>query len=125
MDMTPMIDVVFLLIIFFMMVSQISEIKRAKLDLPKLWAETEQDVSKLTVNLDATGQIMINARPMSLLEMVALLQNELDETNTPASDLSVVLRADRSCDSTFVNQVVAELGRLGVLMIRIAVQDPN
>ena len=35
MNMTPMIDVVFLLLIFFMTVSQVSQINRERLRLPK------------------------------------------------------------------------------------------
>ena len=42
MNMTPMIDVTFLLLIFFMTVSQVSKLNREQLELPRQQGTEEQ-----------------------------------------------------------------------------------
>ena len=45
-NLTPMIDVVFLLLIFFMTVSQVSKINKERLDLPQQQGAEEQPEDK-------------------------------------------------------------------------------
>lgn len=123
MDITPMIDVVFQLLIFFMTVSQITESKRAQLDLPDVGATLEQTHAALIVNLDAAGRIDVGAVSMTLDGFRGLLQNEL--TQTSAELINVVIRADRHCQSQTVNELVALLGQQGVKQVRIAVTQPR
>jgi len=120
--MTPLIDIVFLLIVFFMTVSQISEIKRAKLDLPKLKTQGEQHQAELTINIDSKGGISIGGSDLNIDSFQAMVQTEYANSNNTLA--SVVIRADENCDSTSINQVVATLGRVGIQYIRVAVEDP-
>ncbi|MFT5525392.1 MAG: biopolymer transport protein ExbD [Pirellulaceae bacterium] len=120
--MTSLIDIVFLLIVFFMTVSQISEIKRAKLDLPKLKTDGEQHQAELTINLDKKGTIMVGGGDLTIAQFHNLVQTEYANSNNTMA--SVVIRADENCDSAFINQVVTTLGRVGIQYIRVAVEDP-
>lgn len=72
MDMTPMIDVVFLMIIFFMIVSDMSQQDLAELVLPK--AEMAQD--------DETeeGRMIINIVRDGTLEIKRVAYNSLDDS---------------------------------------------
>ena len=120
--MTPLIDIVFLLIVFFMTVSQISEIKRAKLELPKLKTNGEQHQTELTINIDKQGAIMVGGGDLTLDQFRTLIQTEYANSNNTMA--SVVIRADENCDSGAINQVVAALGNVGIQYVRVAVEDP-
>ena len=58
--MTPMIDIVFLLIVFFMTVSQISESNKELLQLPQLEGSQDLQPSTLTVNINRAGDILVS-----------------------------------------------------------------
>jgi len=123
-DMTPMIDVVFLLLVFFMTISQISEIKKEKLDLPELQGTQDQLPSSITVNVDEKGQIVVAQGPVSINQLVNLMQKELVKVDQDPRRLRIVLRADEKAKCQTVNQVVNQLSQLEIKKIRIAVRVP-
>jgi len=121
MNLAPMIDVVLLLIIFFMMVSQISEVNRSNLELAKLRGKNEQMPAALTINIDKDGAIIIAGKTLNQTRLLELISAQPGEP----SELSVVIRADWRCDSTHVNNTISTLGGHGVKMVRFAVVDAN
>tara|TARA_R110002111_G_scaffold259308_1_gene329291 strand:- start:96477 stop:96890 length:414 start_codon:yes stop_codon:yes gene_type:complete len=92
-DLTPMIDIVFLLIIFFMVGTQFTEMERQyDIKLP-----TVTDAKPLTnlpddiiVNVQQDGEISVNGEKKSLPELEQAL--ELARQNFPGQ--SVVIRGD-------------------------------
>jgi len=124
MDMTPMIDIVFLLIIFFMTVTQVSELNRERLELPKLPGAEDQKQTTLTVNVDADGDIVVSGNRVSMAQLLSLVSIELAKLGDDPQRLTVVLRADERGDCRTVNQLVNSLGRLQITRLRIAVQVP-
>ena len=121
-NMTPMIDIVFLLIIFFMTVTQVSEVNKQQLELPQLKGSEDQKPSTIIINVDQEGLIQIAARQRTIPEVVNMIGNELQSVGGNTNLLTVVLRADRRGTSRTVNQVVENLARIGVNQVRIAVQ---
>ena len=65
-SMTPMIDIVFLLIIFFMTVSQITYVNDEPLELPKLAGTDDQETSTFTINITPSSNIVISGKETSL-----------------------------------------------------------
>ena len=67
--MTPMIDVVFLLIIFFLVSSHLArQESQMDLELPVAAAgeeDTNQDVPRLTINVKADGTLWLAGRPIA------------------------------------------------------------
>ena len=85
-NLTPMIDVTFLLIIFFVLVSQIVEVENADLDLPRpeeAASELPGDQSRIVINVlrgaggDAVGYRMSNQRYMAELGFVFIIVGKL------------------------------------------------
>jgi biopolymer transport protein ExbD len=68
-NMTPMIDVVFLLIIFFLVSSHLArQESQMDLELPVAAAgeeDTSQDVPRLTINVKADGTLWLAGRPIA------------------------------------------------------------
>jgi len=122
MNMTPMIDIVFLLIIFFMTVSQVSEINKERLELPKLKGSEDQKRTSLTVNVDQSGDIVVSGNRITNAELLTFVSLELAKVGDDPDRLSVVIRGDERGDSRTVNEIVTSLARLQVKKVRIAVQ---
>lgn len=125
MDMTPMIDIVFLLIIFFMTVTQVSKMNKEQLDLPKLKGSEDQKPSVLTINVTENEEIIISGRGLSVDDLIALLNRELRRVGDNPQMLSVVIRGDRRGRSGGVSSVVRALKRLNILQVRLAVEVPQ
>jgi len=123
--MTPMIDIVFLLIIFFMTVTQVSKLNKEQLELPKLKGTEDQKPSVLTVNVTETGDILVSGRKFSAGEFVSLVNRELRRVGDDPNLLGIVIRADQRGASAGVNSVVATLNNLQIKRVRIAVEVPQ
>lgn len=125
MNMTPMIDVTFLLIIFFMAATQVSELNKERLDLPKLPGAEDQQRTTLTVNVDRHGEMIVSARRVTMSELLTYVSIELSKVGDDPSRLTLVLRADQRGDCRTVNRIVTALARLQVDRVRIAVEVPR
>ncbi|MEQ8784905.1 MAG: biopolymer transporter ExbD [Pirellulaceae bacterium] len=122
MDMTPMIDITFLLLIFFISVTQVSKSERLALELPKAKGQENEEPTTLTINVDQQGDIYITGERVDLRRMATLVDHELRLVGNNASQLKIVVRADRRGTSETVNEVVTSLADMGLLQIKIAVE---
>ncbi len=124
-NMTPMIDVVFLLLIFFMTVSQISQTHHQPVELPKLAGATDQEASVMTINVLQDGRIVLGDQLATTSDVLAAVSRELADLDDDPSRLTVVLRADERGTSRTVNDLVRALGQMQITRVRIAVQTPE
>lgn len=123
-NMTPMIDIVFLLIIFFMTVSQITRTVDIPLPLPRV---TEGDSatrnSTITINLNAEGTILIAGQPLSLQNALAAIESKLEKSGNDPGKIKIQLRCDRNCECRHVSELLESLANIGFLDVRSAVSD--
>ena len=127
-ELTPMIDVVFLLIIFFMVAAQFARITRAELDLPQEKGEQEQAAEEagLVINLLADGSIEVAQRTIGIEELLQIVQEEIDRL--PSGDprnVKLLIRADRNNDTATLNDLFNRLRSLGVGAARLATEVPR
>jgi len=126
-EITPMIDVVFLLIIFFMTTAQYARISRADLELPREPGEQEErsDEAGLVVNLLEDGSLVIQQTTVTLEELDAAIRAAAArETGGSIADVRLMLRADRRADAGRLNAVLDHLSALGVRSTRMATEVP-
>lgn len=124
-NMTPMIDVVFLLLIFFMTVSQISAVQKERLELPNLAGAQDQSPKRLTINISRKGRIVINGKTHSAAELVDLISSLIDKAGGKTDAVQIALRVDRRGNSKTVNQVTDILSKLDIKQSRITVEVPQ
>ncbi len=123
-NMTPMIDIVFLLIIFFMTVSQITRTVDHPVDLPIVQQGSDQTrPSTITINLDDKGDIVVGGRELQFNDAIDAVQNQLESKNFDASQIKIQIRCDRDCESRFVNRLVERLAQVGFTQVRVAVAE--
>ncbi len=95
-NLTPMIDVVFLLIIFFMVATSFAEMERdIELELPEVASAAALTAApkQRVVSVQAEGQIRLDGEQMSLSE----LTQKLAAARGEYPELSVVIRGDAAC----------------------------
>lgn len=122
MNMTPMIDVTFLLLIFFMTVSQVSAVNKEQLELPQLKGSEDQAESPITINVDEHGTIVVSGDRLTLPQLVAAVSDEIVKADNDPSRLTIALRVDRRGTCRTVNEIVTALAKLDVRRVRIAVE---
>ncbi len=123
-NMTPMIDVVFLLIIFFMTVSQISRINAHHIQLPEVSAApTIDEPITISLTIDAQGDLFEHGNRITFDLAVARVQSVLSESENDPSRVVIQIRCDRRATSNSVNQLVRALAALGIKQIRTAILE--
>src|SRR5215475_2503474 len=96
-DLTPMIDVVLLLIIFFMLSSQFAQAQRAPMDLPKEQGRPSKPEGPSLVVIDVVGpdRYRLFDVSMSLTEVVTAVAAQLGAAD-PSAQPDLVIRAARN-----------------------------
>ncbi|HAN98274.1 MAG TPA: hypothetical protein DCQ98_12960 [Planctomycetaceae bacterium] len=124
-NMTPMIDIVFLLIIFFMTVSQITQVNDEPVELPKLEGLEEVDPKVFTINVRQDGSLVISGSDVDLPAAVLYVGQELAAAGGDPGKVRVMIRCDRRASSAPVNELVRRLVDLGVRQVRVGVEMPR
>lgn len=123
MNMTPMIDIVFLLIIFFMTVSQITQSLDEPVDLPNVGPDGRPlETVSITINLNEGGRKVIAGRQYEMKELMQAVRRELGRVNNQADQVKILIRCDRNCPGKHINELSQELGKAGISRVRLSVQ---
>ena len=121
-DLTAMIDVIFLLLIFWMVVARLSDAAQSHVDEPVSdSAAMERFVPRTwTVEIpdDATGLVRVADRWVEVDQLGVLLA---DQPGSPA----VLVRADARVDATRVQSVLSVIAKAGVARVGLAVREPE
>ena len=123
-NLTPMIDVVFLLIIFFMVATSFAEMERdIELELPEVAAASALTAApkQRVVSVQAEGQISLDGEEVSLLQ----LTNRLRAARNEYPELSVVIRGDASVAFQHVAASLAACKEANVSDLGITVRLAN
>lgn len=125
-DLTPMIDVVLLLIIFFMLSSQFAQASRRPIDVPREAGEKVADESTETtlIDIDGPDRYYVLGRPLTLAELVAMVQSDLKRRGTAAQP-EFMVRADRASPATELNKLATALTQVGVRTWKLATVNPG
>ncbi len=90
--MTPLIDIVFMLLIYFLLTTNFMVDEGIKIKLPQAKAAAPQTEETITIFVDAQGRAFIAEKEVSL----ALLFDHLKKKIGSKEDELVVVRADRA-----------------------------
>ena len=122
MDLTPMIDIVFLLIIFFITVTQITKVNQEKLPLPSVVYSEDQTPTRVIINVKQNGQIVIDGLQKSMDQAMYYLGRKIEAKKNDPTKVRVTLRVDYRCTNRVPKALVREIKSLGILAIQIGVE---
>ncbi|VGO22829.1 ExbD/TolR family protein [Pontiella sulfatireligans] len=123
-NMAPMIDMVFLLLIFFMVASHMSKMDRTPVELPVASKSTvpENALGRQLITIrshDNTGEevdILMNLKLVDVEEVAPIVEKMLAENK----EAEVYLRADRFAKHKHVKEVMAACAKGGVANVIFA-----
>ncbi|MDX1754819.1 MAG: biopolymer transporter ExbD [Marinobacter sp.] len=121
-DLTPLIDVVFLLLIFFMVSTTFTRESHLQVDLPEADGVTaETEVRQIDVVVNAQGQYVVNERTLvnNRLETLERAIRELAQGDT---SLPFIITADANTPHQFVVRAMDVAGRLGFAKLSITTE---
>ena len=124
-NLTPLIDVVFLLLIFFMVSTTFTKESRLTLELPEASGDpAPQEVVPLEVIVDAHGQYMVNdltvVSPNLKGLKAAIAEVSGGDTSTP-----VVITADAKAPHQSVIRAMDAAGQLGFTKLSLTTREPQ
>jgi len=125
-NMTPMIDVVFQLIIFFLVSSHLAK-QEAQLPLPLPLAasgakEGHETNPRVTINVLADGQLSLAGKHLAAGELSQRLRTKLAEAGP---DLEVRIRSDRHVAYQRVEPILLACAQAGIWNVAFAVYRPE
>jgi biopolymer transport protein ExbD len=113
----PLIDVVFLLLIFFMVTSHFDVASGVRIRLPQVAKMIyDQHENKVTVVIDRSGQAYLEGKKTDMKTLMARLEALVQEDNL----YQVVLQADKDVKHGAVVEAMDVAKRAGVRSIVIA-----
>ena len=124
-NMTPLIDVVFLLLIFFMVTTTFSRETRLLVTLPEANAEAAQsNPSQIEILVSRDGSYSINGRALVNSRIETLVQGLEIESGGDRS-LPILLIADAEATHQSVVTAMDGIGQSGFTRMSIATQRPQ
>ena len=123
--MTPLIDVVFLLLIFFMVTTTFSRETRLLVSLPEAHAEAaEINPAQIEIIVARDGSFSINGRGLVNSRIETLVQGLEIESGGDHS-LQILLIADAEATHQSVVTAMDGIGQSGFTRLNIATQRPQ
>lgn len=115
-NMTPMLDIVFIMLIFFIVTAVFVKETGVKVNRPE--STTAQNVKRIStlIGVNAEGEVWINKEIVQLEEVYPLVAR-LRQQNPKGK---IVITADTKADATIVVRIIEQLNLLGVSGTSIA-----
>jgi biopolymer transport protein ExbD len=124
-NLTPLIDVVFLLLIFFMVSTTFDRHAKLKVELPEASATPAQvQQEPVVISIDAKGNYFIDDRQLVNTKLETL-KIALRKTVADKEDVSLVLRADAKTPHQAVVRAMDAASQLGLTRLSIATIEAN
>lgn len=119
-SLTPLIDVVFLLLIFFMVSTTFKHESELKVQLPQANAEAvEHERKTLEIVIDAQGRYFVNDQEV-VNRRLETLKRAIDTASRGGTDAPLVIRADGRAPHQAVVTAMDAAGQLGFVHMSIA-----
>ena len=119
-NLTPLIDVVFLLLIFFMVSTTFEHQSRIQIELPEATAEaTKPDDESLEIIIDAQGRYFLGEQQVVNTELKTL-KGAISKVLGEREGLTVIIRADAKTPHQAVITALDATSQLGLTRISLA-----
>jgi biopolymer transport protein ExbD len=115
-DMTPMLDIVFIMLIFFIVTTSFVKESGVTVNSPQATTASQQDSANIFIAITAQGEVWVDRRPVdprSVRAIVARLHADNPEG-------SVIIQSDQDASTRMLVEVMDQVRLAGVEGIAIA-----
>ncbi|MGB3726245.1 MAG: biopolymer transporter ExbD [Glaciecola sp.] len=117
-DMTPMLDIVFIMLIFFIVTTTFSNEKGLSANRPENKQQTSQPSKALSIRIDEAGQVYMGGRVVDIRRVVANTQTFLAENNTE----NAAIQAHEDTEHGIVVSVMDQVRQAGIVNVSVLVK---
>ncbi|WP_100658177.1 ExbD/TolR family protein [Alteromonas flava] len=117
-DMTPMLDIVFIMLIFFIVTTSFVKEKGLEVNRPKDNNSPTQPSKALSIQIDEYGKIRMNGRDVDIRRVIANIQTYLAENNTD----SAAIQAHEDTEHGIVVEVMNQAKEAGIEKVSVLVK---
>ncbi len=123
-DLTPLIDVVFLLLIFFMVSTTFDKQTQLKVDLPEASEQAAEDQEKdqIAITIDAQGHFYINDEELITHDLDTLMR-AMSKISGDRKNLPVLVSSDKQAPFQAAIMVMDAVGQLGLSRLSFVAQQ--
>lgn len=124
-NMTPLIDVVFLLLIFFMVTTTFSRNTNLMINLPEASGEVaEQQPLEIEILVAQNGTYSVNGRQLVNTDIETLMRTVADVSGGDTS-IPLIITADANTSHQSVVTAMDAVAQLGFTSLNIATREPG
>lgn len=120
-NITPLIDIVFILLIFFAVTTTFVAPTSIKVDLPNAKGEATQEKKNIRIGIDEAGAIFLDGTPIA----DELLFAELQKVAATNPDVTIIIEADKSAMHGKVVFVIDKARGANLTKFAIATDEAN
>ena len=120
-NITPLIDMVFILLIFFLVTTSFVKESGVTVERPQAKTATTKERASLMVGVDREGVVHIQGRTVD----VRMIRTHIERFLAETPEGGVVIVADKSSATGTVIQVLDEIRLAGVKDVSLAAQVPE
>lgn len=117
-DISPLIDMVFILLIFFMVSTTFVKDMKLDIDRPQASTQTAASTKSIRVYIDNTGDIYLNGEPVR----VWVLQGQIKDQLRASSQKSVLVVTDSNVPAGKLVEVVDQCKLAGAKDVGVATE---
>ena len=121
-NITPLIDVVFLLLIFFMVSTTFEKQSQMKITLPEASEEVTDNIpDSITIEVDKMGRVFVNKKSLVNSQLITIREAIRDASHDMKAP-TVIIRADANATHQSVVRIMDAARQLGLIKITFATQ---
>jgi biopolymer transport protein ExbD len=115
-DMTPMLDIVFIMLIFFIVTTSFVKESGVEVNRPSAASASKKERANIMIGITETGDIWIQKRRIDLRSVRA----NIEKLHAENPEGSVVIQADKGAKTGTLIQVMDQVRLAGVSNVSIA-----
>ena len=119
-DMSPLIDCVFILLIFFIVTTVFVEETGVEVDKPQAASASQLEKSSILIALTAKGEVVYGGRDIGISGVQPLVKRMIQR-----EDLPVIVQADQASQSGLLVRIIDEAKLAGATKVSVATRNQN
>ena len=119
-DISPLIDCVFILLIFFIVTTTSVEETGVEVDKPQAASLVQLEKTSILIALTDKGEVVYGGRDIGISGIQPLVRRELQKEDVP-----VIIQADAVAQSGLLVRVIDEAKLAGAVKVSLATRKPQ
>jgi len=114
-DMSPLIDCVFILLIFFIVTTVFVDETGVEVDKPQAASASQLEKTSILIALTADGQVVYDGRDVGVGGVQAIVRRIIQKEDTP-----VIIQADQASQTGILARIIDEAKLAGATKVSLA-----